>query len=422
MNICLESEFFEVENKIKHDIIVNKRSGFIDGVKKFISALSNGFIVHSTNFFLGNWEYSEKSFPFRVYKHELNERKDIGFIVKYIYNNWSKYVIAKKTVNGSEYSIMVNGMRLCDVLQNNSISSQVKDGITFTTPMFQLMDITYNLYSPFPEFWEENILLYKELLSFSSDVKSSDVKSSDVKSSDVKSSDVKSSDVKSSDVKSSDVKSSDVSMKNLKSELEDYIIKNLKYIDLGLILFTDKKIVNTFGLRFISNEDIENKLFLLTRTFLDSKNEERKIVITRKQVQMDFIQYYDLYVLKLTGITGDVDEFPIVRVYNNLSYEIVHYSGNKTFAMCSVHILLKEYLSLVESKEWSDNYKQSKKQGILDILGSHDEINKFLADPSQILKYNYAGIYKDLKIERRKHISQEYVYGEKRTFYYTDFV
>jgi hypothetical protein len=395
MNICLESEFFEVENKIKHDIIVNKRSGFIDGVKKFISALPNGFIVHSTNFFLGNWEYSEKSFPFRVYKHELNERKDIGFIVKYIYNNWSKYVIAKKTVNGSEYSIMVNGMRLCDVLQNNSISSQVKDGITFTVPMFQLMDITYNLYSPFPEFWEENIVLYKELLSFSSDVN----------------------DVKSSDVPVKDVKSID-----LKSELEDYIIKNLKYIDLGLILFTDKKIVNTFGLRFISNEDIENKLFLLTRTFLDSKNEERKIAITRKRVQMDFIQYYDLYVLKLTGITGDVDEFPIVRVYNNLSYEIVHYSGNKTFAMCSVHILLKEYLSLVESKEWSDNYKQSKKQGILDILGSHDEINKFLADPSQILKYNYAGIYKDLKIERRKHISQEYVYGEKRTFYYTDFV
>ena len=223
-------------------------------------------------------------------------------------------------------------------------------------------------------------------------------------------------------MKSSDVPVKDVKSIDLKSELEDYIIKNLKYIDLGLILFTDKKIVNTFGLRFISNEDIENKLFLLTRTFLDSKNEERKIVITRKRVQMDFIQYYDLYVLKLTGITGDVDEFPIVRVYNNLSYEIVHYSGNKTFAMCSVHILLKEYLSLVESKEWSDNYKQSKKQGILDILGSHDEINKFLADPSQILKYNYAGIYKDLKIERRKHISQEYVYGEKRTFYYTDFV
>ena len=386
MNICLESEFFEVENKIKNDIITKKRAGFIDGVRKFISALPEGFIVHSTNFFLDKWEYSEKNFPFKLFKKGLHEQKDIGFIVKYIYNNWSKYVVAKKVVDNAEYSIAVNGMRLCDVFIDNGINICIENGITYTSPMYQLMDITYNLYSPFPEIWEENIALYKLLIK--------KVGNSNLNN-----------------------KTDNLTINSIRSELEDYIIKNLKYIDLGLILFTNKKIVDTFGLRFISNEDMSDKLFLLTRTFLDSKNIERKIIITKKKVVMDFIQSYDLYMLDL----GGDDNFPIVRIYNNLSYEIIHYVGNKVFAMCGAHILLKEYLSIAESKQWSDNYKIEKKNGVLAILNDNDEIIKFLSSPEQILKYNYAGIYKDLKIERRKQLTKEYVFGEKRTFQFNDF-
>lgn len=383
MNICLESEFFEVEKKIKNDVITNKRSKFMDGVKRFLGALPEGFIVHSPNFFLDKWEYSEKSFPFKLFKNKLDEKEDIGFIIKYIHDNWSKYVIAKKVINGAEYSIAVNGMRLCDVILDGSVSSAKKGGIVFSSPMYQLMDVTYNLYSPIPEIWEENINMYKQLIG----LVNSDEKAINER-------------------------------QGLRGELEDYIVKNLKYIDLGLVLFTDKSIVNNFGLRFIGGEDVEEKLFLLTRTFLDSKNMERKIIITKKRIKMDFIQYCDLYILNL----GGEDEFPILRIYNNLSYEIIHYTGGKVFAMCGVHILLKEYLSIVESKEWSDNYKLVKKIGILGILRENADIVKFLSAPEQILKYAYAGVYRDLKVERRKHISGEYVFGEKRTFYFADFV
>jgi hypothetical protein len=385
MNICLESEFFEVEEKVKNDIILNKRAPFIDGVKKFISALPDGFVVHSTNFFLDKWEYSEKNFPFKLFKKGIDEKRDIGFIIKYIHDNWSKYVIAKKIVDSEEYSIVVNGMRLCDVLSCAGVNTVVNNGITFTSPMYQLMDITYNLYSPFPEIWEENIMLYKQILGKIGNVEDNSLGKES----------------------------------GLRGELEDYIIKNLKNIDLGLILFTDKKLVRNFGLRFISGEDIESKLFLLTRTFLDSKNEERKISIVVKRVNMDYIQYYDEYILKI-GNSGE-DEFPIIKVYNNLSYEVVHYSGGKVFPLCSAHILLKEYLMISESKKWSDNYKAAKKAGIISILNGDNDINKFITSPEYILKFNYAGVYKDLKIERRKHISKEYVYGEKRTFYFADF-
>jgi hypothetical protein len=363
MNICFDSKFVELDNDIKDNIIKNKRSKFMEEVKFFLdNGLPKNTQVYSVDFLLNNFIYSESMFPFKIYIQDIDE-KVITNMVEWIGTKWSKFVVCKTIMKNLEYSFLVNGIRVFEL---------IKDTPTIDN-YYYLLEITKKLYSPFPELYAENIKNFKRMKI---------------------------------DSKIPNIDQS----QTLKYEIEKFIIKNLKYIDMGLIVSMDEMYISTFGIGFMGGVEIENKLFLLIRTFLDNKNIEKKITITLDTVKYDLFQSCTRYTVDF----NDGVSFEIIKTYNNLEFEPIAYniSNNCVFGMTSLHLALYELHRIVCDKRISDVTKSQKKK-VVDFLCSGSDILKFCDAPEFILRFNFVGVYKDLKMERRKLMSNEYVYGER---------
>jgi hypothetical protein len=394
MNICIDSEFVQLETDIKTNIINTKRKKHIDKLLEFVSnGLPENAVIHSTNFYIEDYTYSEQSLPLKIYIPNLTESITLQ-LLKWIGINWSEYAICKTIIANKEYTINVDGIKFIALISYNVQTpiikpfpnTESKKLIKFTNTIYQLKDICKRLYEPYPEFWEENIKFYKKLTeSYKYDTK---------------------------DV--SDRSNSE----HIYSQLTSHIINNLKNIDLGIVLSKDMTFISEFGLSFIQHEhNIQSnidKLYLLTITFLDLKQITKKISIYTKHIKHDLLLSSDVYILDL----NDGTTYEIAKIYNNPSFEPIHYIENRVFGAVMLYIAIVQYIEILDNKFYSSNYKEHKQQQLYKLLTTNDDMKSFCESPVYILRFAIMGVYKDLKIETRKLISNEYKFGEKKATTY----